>query len=116
MTIRFQADADLKQSIVTAARRREPGLDFQPATAAQLEGLSDAEVLALAAREGRILVSHDRRTRPQHFGEFIRRRPSPGVIIVPQSLPIMTVVEDLLLIWHASTPEEWGNRIAHPPL
>lgn len=116
MMIRFQADADLKQAIVTAARRRAPGLDFQPASAAQLEGLSDPEVLAVAARDGRILVSHDKRTLPQHFAEFIERQPSPGVVIVPQSLAIAAAVEELLLIWHASTPEEWTNRIVHLPL
>ncbi|HVF29285.1 MAG TPA: DUF5615 family PIN-like protein [Pyrinomonadaceae bacterium] len=116
MKIRFQADADLKQSIVTAARRREPGLDFQLAGAAQLEGLPDPEVLTAAARDGRVLVSHDKRTLPQHFAEFVQLQPSPGVIIVPQRILIATAVEELLLIWHASTPEEWIDRIAHLPL
>lgn len=116
MKIRFQADADLKYSIVTATRRREPGVDFQPASAARLEGLLDPEVLAVAARDGRILVSHDKRTLPQHFAGFIQLQPSPGVVIVPQRIAIALVVEELLLIWHASTPEEWINRIAHLPI
>lgn len=45
MNVRFQADADLHQMIVTALIRREPGIDFQTATAAQLQGLSDPQVL-----------------------------------------------------------------------
>ncbi len=116
MNIGFQADADLKYAIVTALRRREPLLDFQPASVAQLEGLPDPEVLAVVARDGRILVSHDKRTLPHHFAEFIHRQPSPGVIIVPQRMAIAAAVEELLLIWHASTPAEWANRIAHLPL
>jgi hypothetical protein len=64
--VRFQADADLNEDIVTGVLRREPKVDFQTATAAGLRLLSDLEVLNLAAREGRILVSHDRRTMPRH--------------------------------------------------
>ena len=48
--IRFQADADLRQAIVTGAIRREPNLDFRSANEAGLEGIKDPEVLALSAR------------------------------------------------------------------
>jgi predicted nuclease of predicted toxin-antitoxin system len=41
------------------------------ANEANLEGLSDPEVLALAAELNRILVTHDRQTMPRHFGEFL---------------------------------------------
>ena len=116
MNVRFQADADLHQMIVIALIRREPGIDFQTATAAQLQGLSDPQVLERAATEGRILVSHDQSTMPQHFAEFMQHRKSSGVLIVPQHLSYSTVVEELLLIWTASEAEEWINRIAYLPL
>jgi hypothetical protein len=57
--LRFQADADLNQIILHAVIRREPTLDFQTAEAAGLAGLRDPAVLVLAAREGRVLVTHD---------------------------------------------------------
>jgi hypothetical protein len=50
MSIRFQADADLNHIIVKATLRREPGIDFQIAHVANLAGVVDQEVLALAAR------------------------------------------------------------------
>jgi hypothetical protein len=78
MPIRFQADADLNQIIVSAVLRRVPAIDFRTATAAGLAGLADPEVLARAAREGRILVTHDQTTMPGHFGEFVRAQRSPG--------------------------------------
>jgi hypothetical protein len=53
MIIRFQADADFNQNIVTGVLRREPRVDFQTALTAGLEGLQDREVLELAAKEGR---------------------------------------------------------------
>lgn len=59
MTVRYQADADLNQVIVTGVLRREPAIDFQTAFVAGLEGVKDSEVLGIAAQQGRILVSHD---------------------------------------------------------
>jgi uncharacterized protein DUF5615 len=65
MKVRFQADADLKHAIVSATLRREPTIDFRTAKSADLAGLDDLEVLALAAQEGGLLVSHDSRTMPK---------------------------------------------------
>lgn len=59
MTPRFQADNDLDQRIVLATRRLEPTIDFQTAPALGLHGRADPEVLALAAQQGRLLVTHD---------------------------------------------------------
>ena len=53
MRVRFRADADLHQMIVTALLRRKPSMDFQTATAAGLAGLCDRRVLVRAATEGR---------------------------------------------------------------
>lgn len=75
MKVRFQADADLNEDIVTGMLRREP------TATAGLRLLSDLDVLTLAAREGRVLVSHDR-TMPRTFAGFVRTNVSPGLLIV----------------------------------
>jgi len=116
MKIRFQADADLNEVLVKATLRREPGIDFQTAQAAGLRGLNDRDVLTLAARTGRLLATHDRKTMPKHFAEFIATETSAGVLIIPQNLPVTRVVEELILIWAASEAEEWRNRIFSLPL
>lgn len=116
MKIRYQADADLKRAIVLAALRQEPSLDFSSALQAGLAGLPDREVLAVAAEAGRILVSHDRRTMPKHFSDFVQTAASPGVLLVPQHLTVSEVVDQLILLWAASDPDEWLNRICHLPL
>ena len=116
MTVRYQADADLNQAIVTGVIRREPTIDFQTAFAAGLKGVKDPEVLAISAQQGRILVSHDRKTMPSAFAEFIISNQSSGVMIVSRKLPIEVVIEELVLIWAASSVEEWVNRIAKLPL
>jgi predicted nuclease of predicted toxin-antitoxin system len=74
--VRFQADADLNQVIVAALLRRSSAVDSRSAANPSLKGLSDLEVLALAAAEMRILVTHDYKTMPRHFAEFVRSRES----------------------------------------
>jgi len=86
--VRFLADADLNKAIVSGVLRREPSVDFLTAHAAGLLGLSDLEVLALAAQQRRLLVSHD----------------------------VGTAIEELLLVWLASEAEDWVNRLEWLPL
>lgn len=47
--VRYLADANLHDGIVTGSLRREPAIDFLSANAAKLEGVADPEVLAVAA-------------------------------------------------------------------
>ena len=88
MSIRFLADADLDFTIVQGVRRRELSVDFKSAHDARLEGLPDDKVLGLAAGEGRVLVSHDKRTMPVHFAARIRSgQRSPGVLLAFAQAP-----------------------------
>ena len=108
---RFQADADFNYKVILGLRRREPTIDFQDAHAGLVIGVSDFDVLSAAAAEGRILVSHDRRTMLAHFARFLAAHSSPGLVIVDQDLDIGRTIEELLLIWEATSDEEWQNKI-----
>jgi len=116
MKIRFQADADLNQRIVRAVRRVRPAIDFRTADEAQIRFLNDPEILATAAAEGRIVVTHDRTTMPVHVATFIGRRDSPGVFVLSQFLPLRLATEELIMIWEASEAEEWKNILQFLPL
>lgn len=117
MSIRFQADNDLKRIIVDATLRREPRIDFQTAQAARLDDLDDEEVLRLAASQSRILVSHDKRTMPKALASVVASGgTSPGVLLViPQNATIRDVVETLILIWTDDRASDWNNLIAKIP-
>jgi hypothetical protein len=114
--VRFQADADFNQKVLAAVVHREPVVDFQTAQAAGLHRRPDPKVLELAAKEGRLLVTHDQTTMPDHFAAFVALQTSSGVLIVPQHLPIALVIEELLIVWDASEAEEWVNRITYLPI
>jgi hypothetical protein len=117
LSIRFQADNDLKRIIVDATLRRQPGIDFQTAQTARLDSLDDEEVLRLAALQSRILVTHDKRTMPRKLASFIASGgTSPGVLlVVPQDALVRDVVETLTLIWADDHPNDWTNVIARIP-
>src|SRR5215475_15027622 len=108
MKIRFQAGYDFDNDIIRALRRLQPAIDFPTGHEAGLKGLNDQEVLAIAAREGRMLVTHDRHTMPWEFAQFLSIQTSPGVVLISQDLPLSIAVEELLLIWEASEAEEWN--------
>jgi hypothetical protein len=91
LSIRFQADNDLKRIIVDATLRREPRIDFQTGS------------------QSRILVSHDKRTMPAALASLV----ASGVI--PQNAPIRDVVETLFLIWADDRANDWKNLIAKIP-
>jgi hypothetical protein len=114
--IRFLADADFNHAIVKGCRRQEPAMDFLSANEAKLQGVPDSDVLALAAEQDRVLVTHDRHTMPRHFGEFLMRgRSSPGVFLVSQHAPIGDVIDELVLVWAASDADEWKDPIVDIP-
>jgi hypothetical protein len=82
MKLRFQADADLNEHIVRGIPRRYPSIDFKTANASALRGLSDLEVLALAAGENRVLVSHDRKSMLRAFATLATERSNPGLFLI----------------------------------
>jgi hypothetical protein len=54
---------------------------------------------------------------PRHFADFVQAHgSSPGVLLIPQYLPVREAIEELVLIWRASSAEEWADRILKIPL
>ena len=116
MSLRFQADNDLKFAIVKAVRRREPSVEFVSAQQSQLDGIGDHEVLERAAANGRVLVSHDRRTMLRHFHDrLMAGKSSPGLLIVAQDALIADVVEALMVLWAVADPEDLRDQAFHLP-
>ena len=116
MKVRFLADQNLNDDIVSGVLRRLPEADFETAYDAGLEAASDAELLLFAAKEGQLLVTHDRKTMPIHFGRFIETQNSAGVLVISQDCEVSLAIEELVLVWEASEAEEYLNLIRPIPL
>lgn len=60
---------------------------------------SDSMLLVWAADEGRVVVTHDRRTMPSHAAELMAQEKTiAGLFIAPRDLPLHQVIEDLELL------------------
>lgn len=112
MKIGFQADNDVDRRIIDAVMRLAPECDFKTAPEAGFHtGTPDPEVLRIAAEDNRVLVSHDLKTLPRHFGEFIAQHNSPGVIIIRQEVAIRDAALWLEFFYEVGAPEEFVNTI-----
>jgi hypothetical protein len=114
---RFLADHDLNENILQGVRRREPAIALGRVRDFGLERAPDQEVLAFAAAQGWIVVSHDVNSMPAAArGRIETGEPTGGLIMVHQRASLAPTIEDLLLIWACSEAEEWVNEIQFLPL
>ena len=114
---RFLADEDLRSAIRLAAIRQEPRIEFQTVVAMGWGGRPDEQILELAAEQGLIVVSHDVTTMTAAASERLRQSaPMAGLLLAPQSAPILPIATELVLIWSASEAHEWSGRIEYLPL
>lgn len=115
--MKFLADENFNNRIIRGLLRRMPSLDVIRVQDQEIAGEDDQIVLAWAAMEGRILLTHDQRTIP-HYGleRLTKEDVISGIVVVGPELSIGSVIEDLLVIASCSTMEEWTDRIEFLPL
>lgn len=115
--MRLAADENFRGSILRKLRQLVPDLDIVRIQDTPLYQSSDPMILAWAAEEGRLLLTHDIDTMPKFaYERVVAGLPMPGIIEVPQHMPIGQAVEQLALIIGASDPEEWANQVIFLPL
>jgi hypothetical protein len=110
-------DENFNQRILRGLRRAVPHLDYVIAQNIGLKGVPDPGVLARTAADGRVLVTHDVKTIPKHAYERVKAgQPMPGVLAVPDTMPIGAAIEDLVLIVECCQPTELESRVFYLPL
>ncbi|RPH63042.1 MAG: hypothetical protein EHM81_00935 [Chloroflexi bacterium] len=115
--IRFAADENLNGAIVRGLLRRSPSLDLVRVQDAGLAGVDDSSVLAWAASENRILLTHDVSTITFYAYERIRAGLNmPGVFEINRYVPVSTAIKDILLLAECSLDDEWAGQVRYLPL
>jgi hypothetical protein len=115
--LRLLADENFNRTIVTGVVRRLPDADFPRAQDLGLQGMPDPELLAWAAQETRIVVSHDVSTMIKHAADRLRDgRPLPGLLLVPSTTSTAVAIDELVTLCQCSEHHEWQNMIAFLPL
>lgn len=115
--LKLLIDHDFNHHILRGLLRRIPNLDAVTAYQARLDHSADPELISHAAEAGRVIVSHDVNTMPGHAALLMREgRTVSGIIIAPQALPILGVIDDLEIIVTCSGQDEWENVVRYLPL
>ena len=115
--LRLLSDENFNGDIIRGLRLRQPDLDLIRTQDVGLLGVDDSGVLAWAAENNRILLSHDKTTMPDHaYARVAAGQPIPGVFIVSDRLPIGQVIQELLLIDACSEQAEWNGLVLFLPL
>lgn len=114
--LRLLIDQDLDHDILRGLIRRIPQLDAVTAFEIGLGKATDPQLLTWAAQEGRIVITHDRKTMPTHAADLMGQGENiAGLFVVPRSMPLHHMIEDLELMVTCSENEEWVNVIRYLP-
>jgi hypothetical protein len=115
--LRLLADENLDANIVRGLLRRVAVLDIVRVQDVGLSGADDPTVLAWAATQERVLVTHDVATITRYAWERVEAGlPMPGVVEVVSSAGVGAAIEDLVLLLECCPPEELENVVLFVPL
>jgi hypothetical protein len=100
-----------------ACHQRMPGLNVVRVQDVGLAETPDSAILAWAAGEERILLTHDYDTVPGFAYERVRSGESmPGVFLVSDQMPKGQAIDELLLAIECYVPGDCKDLIQHFPL
>ena len=112
--IKLVSDENFDSDIVRGLLRRLPDLDIVCVRDAGLAGSVDQIILAWAAREERILLTHDRNTMPNYaYARVVAGEQMPGVFLVSNRMPKGQAVEELFLAVHCLSSEDCRDQILY---
>ena len=115
--LQLVADENFNNNIVRGVLRQKPDADIIRVQDVGLSGADDPNVLAWAAQQGRVLLTHDVSTITKYAYERIEAgQEMPGVFEVSRTIPIGPVIEDIVLLLECSLAGEWAGQIIYLPL
>ena len=113
----FLSDENFNNDIVRGLLLRHPELDSVRLQDVGLEEADDPTILAWAAENNRILLTHDRATMPDFaYARLIAGQPMSGVFVLNDRLSVKQAIDELLLIDACSEQVEWRGLILYLPL
>jgi len=115
--LRFAADENFNNDIVRGVLRRNPNIDIVRVQDADLAENADPAVLEWAAKENRVLLTHDVSTMTRYAYERVANNlPMPGVFEVTRKVPIGVAIEEILILAECSLEKEWDDQVRYLPL
>jgi predicted nuclease of predicted toxin-antitoxin system len=115
--LKLVSDENFNGDILRGLFRRVPELDIVRVQDVGLDATPDPDILAWAASEDRILLTHDRETMPNFAYDRVRAgEPMPGVFVVSDLMPIGQAIDEIRLAVDCLLPEECKDLVRFFPL
>ena len=115
--LRFAADENFKTAILRGLFRHRADLDIVRVQDVGLSETDDNVILEWAAKENRILLTHDVTTVTDFAYQRVRDGKSmPGVFEIGRHVTVAQAIEDILLIAESSYDGEWEGQVRYLPL
>ena len=115
--LRLLIDENFNQRILRGLRLRVPSLDAVIVQETAMQGLQDPPLLQEAAVLQRVLVTHDLKTVPRYaYARVAAGAPMPGIIAIPDDLPIGQAIEQLQIVVECFGENELENQVLYLPL
>lgn len=85
-------------------------------TGAPANGTSDRDILIWLEQHDYMLVTKNRSTMPGHYANHMAAGGHvPGVLCIRPNVTVGQIMDELYLIWQASTADEYRDRVAFIP-
>lgn len=115
--IAFLSDENFRNSIIRGLKRQQVDVDVVRVQDVGLSGADDDTILAWAAEQGRVLVTHDVNTVPGTAWDRVgRSQPMAGVVAVPERTPTGEVIDNLVLLAACGHAEDCIDQVLYLPL
>jgi predicted nuclease of predicted toxin-antitoxin system len=115
--LKLVSDENFDGDILRGLFRRRRDLALVRVQDVGLSATPDPAILAWAAVENRIVLTHDRDTMPHFAYERVRAGlPMPGVFLVNDQMPMGQAIDELLLAVECLTEEECKDFVRFFPL
>jgi predicted nuclease of predicted toxin-antitoxin system len=115
--MRFLADENFNGKLLAGLRAALPQLDVIRVQDTDMVASPDPELLAWAAEQGRILLTHDVQTVAGYAYDRVRNsQPMPGIVEVRISQSMGAIIDELALMIAASAPQEFENQVRYIPI
>ncbi len=115
--LRLLSDENFNGDIIRGLFLRQPNLDLLRVQDVGLQEVDDPTILAWAANNERIVITHDRATMPDFaYERLVKGEPMTGLFVVNDRMAIRQSIDELLLITYCTDQAERKVNVLYLPL
>jgi hypothetical protein len=115
--IKILFDQNFNGRISRGLKERIPELDCVATYEVGIGAYLDPQLLAWAANENRVILTHDTKTFPIFAYERIEKGEKMcGVLVVSDQCPIGRAIDEIEIAIHCNSESEWKDVVTRIPL